>query len=157
MNSQSSWLAGQISSLADITREAKEGTPMILHAQRLRGPPCSTASPARLLVMLCDRLVLDVQRGRSRPSRPATTRTPTSQLMHAQEIVTELRGTLRVEAVGRRPGAGTLYDWLHSQLVAGQHQRTLALTEGCLDLVDEPRATPGAAARRWPDRRSLPA
>ena len=61
------------------------------------GGMTSTASPARLLIMLYDRLVLDLQRavelgdlgeflGAGR------------QLMHAQEIVLELQGSLKIDA-----------------------------------------------------------
>ena len=68
------------------------------------GGMTSTASPARLLIMLYDRLVLDLQRavelgdlgeflGAGR------------QLMHAQEIVLELQGSLRDRRLGRRRAA----------------------------------------------------
>ena len=77
----------------------------------------STASPARLLIMLYDRLVLDLQRavelgdlgeflGAGR------------QLMHAQEIVLELQGSLQASTPGTaRPQLSGIYAWLHSELV----------------------------------------
>ena len=94
----------------------------------------STASPERLLVMLCDRLVLDVQRAldaqrdRNHPEAHA-------QLVHAQEVVIHLRSTLRVEAWEGGPGLASLYDWLHNELIRANISKDVAVTEGCLSIV----------------------
>ena len=94
----------------------------------------STASPERLLVMLCDRLVLDVQRAieaqRDRDHMEAH-----SQLVHAQEVVIHLRSTLRVEAWEGGPGLASLYDWLHNELIRANISKDVAVTEGCLSIV----------------------
>ena len=94
----------------------------------------STASPERLLVMLCDRLVLDVQRAldaqRDRNHPEAHT-----QLVHAQEVVIHLRSTLRVEAWEGGPGLASLYDWLHNELIRANISKEPAVTEGCLSIV----------------------
>lgn len=94
----------------------------------------STASPERLLVMLCDRLVLDVQRAleaqRERNHPEAHT-----QLVHAQEVVIHLRSTLRVEAWQGGPGLASLYDWLHNELIRANVSKDPAVTEGCLSIV----------------------
>ena len=66
--------------------------------------------------MLCDRLVLDVQRGLE-AQRVGNVPEAHNQLVHAQEIVVHLRATLRVEAWDGGPGLASLYDWLHSQLI----------------------------------------
>ena len=94
----------------------------------------STASPERLLVMLCDRLVLDVQRAvdaqRERNHPEAHT-----QLVHAQEVVIHLRSTLRVEAWEGGPGLASLYDWLHNELIRANVTKDPGITEGCLSIV----------------------
>lgn len=96
----------------------------------------ATASPERLLVMLCDRLVLDVQRGLE-AQRTGDLPESHAQLVHAQEIVLHLRGTLDVEAWSGAPGLASLYDWLHTELVRANITKDTAVTEGCLSIVDQ--------------------
>lgn len=94
----------------------------------------STASPERLLVMLCERLVLDVQRAldaQQQRNHPEAH----NQLVHAQEIVIHLRSTLRVEAWDGGPGLASLYDWLHNELIRANISKDSAVTEGCLSIV----------------------
>ena len=100
----------------------------------------ATASPERLLVMLCDRLVLDVQRGVA-ALRGGTPGEAHSQLVHAQEVVTHLRSTLRVEGWDGGPGLASLYDWLHAQLVQANIRKDAALAEGCLSLAQDLAST----------------
>jgi flagellar protein FliS len=94
-----------------------------------------TASPERLLVMLCDRLVLDVQRGLE-AQRVGDIQEAHNQLVHAQEIVIHLRATLRVEAWDGGPGLASLYDWLHSQLIRANISKDPDVTAGCLSIVE---------------------
>jgi len=94
----------------------------------------ATASPERLLVMLCDRLVLDVQRGLD-ALRGNNLPEAHHQLIHAQEIVIHLRSTLKVEAWDGGPGLASLYDWLHNELVRANVSKDPAVAEGCLTIV----------------------
>jgi flagellar protein FliS len=94
----------------------------------------ATASPARLLVMLCDRLVLDVQRGLE-AQRVSNLPEAHNQLVHAQEIVIHLRSTLKVEAWDGGPGLASLYDWLHNELIKANITKDPKVTEGCLSIV----------------------
>ena len=96
----------------------------------------ATASPARLLVMLCDRLVLDVQRAVDAQQQRDLPEAH-NQLVHAQEIVIHLRATLRVEAWDGGPGLASLYDWLHNQLIKANVSKDVAITEGCLTIVTD--------------------
>ena len=105
----------------------------------------ATASPARLLVMLVDRLVLDVQRGLD-AQRAGQVQEAHNQLVHAQEILVHLRGTLKVEAWDGGPGLASLYDWLHAQLVQANLKKDPAMTEGCLSMVTDLADTWRAAA-----------
>ena len=104
-----------------------------------------TASPAQLLVMLCERLNLDVERAAEalRQGRPSDAH---AALLHAQEIVLELNASLKVDAWEGGPGLRAVYDFLHSQLVKANMRKDLAITESCLSLVAELRATWRAAA-----------
>jgi flagellar protein FliS len=95
----------------------------------------ATASPARLLVMLCDRLVLDVQRALD-AQRAGNHPESHNQLVHAQEIVIHLRSTLHVEAWDGGPGLASLYDWLHNELIRANITKDPTVTEGCLSIVD---------------------
>src|SRR3954462_9325926 len=82
----------------------------------------ATASPARLLVMLCDRLVLDLTRGLD-AQRSSDFETAHRELLHAQEIVLELRSSLRTEEWEGGPGLASLYDFLHQEMVRANVSR----------------------------------
>ena len=100
----------------------------------------ATASPARLLVMLCERLALDVSRGLDalRAGDHAATNT---HLVHAQDVVMELRTSLKVDAWDGGPALASIYDFLHLQLVRANVTKDQGLAEGCLALATELVAT----------------
>lgn len=100
----------------------------------------ATASPARLLVMLYERLVLDVRKAMTAQQQGDHAEAHT-QLLHAQDIVLELRATLDVDAWEGGPGLASIYDFLHLQLVRANIGRDAATTEGCLRLVEDLCAT----------------
>lgn len=104
-----------------------------------------TASPAQLLVMLCERLNLDVERAAEalRQGRPGDAHAP---LLHAQEIVLELNASLKVDVWEGGPALASIYAFLHSQLVKANMGKDLTITESCLPLVAELRDTWRAAA-----------
>jgi flagellar secretion chaperone FliS len=95
----------------------------------------TTANPQRLLVMLYDRLLLDVQRGLA-AQRAADHAAAYPHLIHAQDILTELRGTLRVDAWEGGPALASLYDWLLTQLVRANVSRDAEVTAECLPVVE---------------------
>jgi len=81
-----------------------------------QGNAVATASPARLLVMLFERLVLDVERGQAAlltGRRDEMNR----QFVHAQAILTELQSTLEVDAMPGGPEMLALYDYVQRQLI----------------------------------------
>lgn len=100
------------------------------------GASVSTASPARLLTMLCERLVLDVTRGRNAQADGDHAEAH-RQLVHAQEIVLELRMSLQVDAWDGGAQLASIYDFLHSELIRANISKDLARTEGCLRLVTD--------------------
>ncbi|QWZ08483.1 flagellar protein FliS [Nocardioides panacis] len=99
------------------------------------GGMTSTASPARLLIMLYDRLVLDLQRAIELGDAGEFLGAG-RQLMHAQEIVLELQGSLRIDAWDGAAGLSGIYSWLHSEMVRANVQRDVAATRACLALVE---------------------
>jgi flagellar protein FliS len=76
----------------------------------------ATAPPSRLLVMLYDRLVLDLMiAGQS--LEQGDRQTASGRIMHAQEIIMELRTTLDTSAWSGGPALAALYSYLITELV----------------------------------------
>lgn len=98
------------------------------------GQMVSTASPARLLVMLYDRLVLDIQRA-AEAQQAGDFATASQQLLHAQEIVLELHSSLRQDVWDGAANLASIYTFLHSELVRANVQRNVEVTESCLEIV----------------------
>jgi flagellar secretion chaperone FliS len=100
----------------------------------------STASPSQLLVMLYERLVLDVERAVDalRRGEPSQAHAP---LLHAQEIVLELNASLKVDAWEGAAGLASLYSYVHGELVKANMHKDLKVTEFCLHIVSTLRDT----------------
>ncbi|MCW2772615.1 MAG: flagellar protein FliS [Nocardioides sp.] len=100
----------------------------------------STATPSQLLVMLYDRLTLDLQRASDalRNGQPSGAHEP---LLHAQEIVLELNASLKVDAWDGAANLASLYDYLHSELVRANLAKDLTITDFCLHVVSNLRDT----------------
>ena len=96
----------------------------------------ATASPARLLVMLFDRLVLDVQRGLDAQRRGDFEDTH-RHLTHAQDIVMELQSSLKADEFRGGYDLAALYGFLHRQLVMANIRKDAALTDEVLTLVTD--------------------
>lgn len=96
----------------------------------------ATASPARLLVMVYERLVLDCRRALN--AQGAGDHAAAHQhLLHAQDVVMELHSSLKVDLWEGGPAMASLYDYLHAQLVQANVKRDPGLTEECLDLATD--------------------
>ena len=96
----------------------------------------ATASPARLLVMLFDRLVLDVQRGLE-AQRAGDFQEMHEQLTHAQDIVMELQSSLKADDFKGGYDLAALYGFLHRQLVMANVRRDSTITDDVLRLVTD--------------------
>jgi flagellar protein FliS len=96
----------------------------------------ATADPVRLLVMLCDRLVLDVQRGLS-AQQAGDRQEAHTQLVHAQAIVFELRASLRTDGFEGGEQLAAVYDHLDQQLVTANIRQDQESTRHCLVLVQQ--------------------
>jgi flagellar protein FliS len=100
-----------------------------------------TASPARLLTMLADRLVLDVERG-AHALAEGRRADATQHLAHAQDIVTELAASLDVDAWEGGEQLLAIYTWLMTELLAASTSGDAARVDGCRSIV-------GELARTW--------
>ncbi|MGZ4437609.1 MAG: flagellar export chaperone FliS [Nocardioidaceae bacterium] len=99
------------------------------------GQSVGTASPARLLVMLYDRLVLDVSRA-IEAQEASDVMTANTNLIHAQEIVLELRTSLKLDAWEGAERLASIYAWLHGELVRANIRKDVAITRDCLAIVE---------------------
>jgi flagellar secretion chaperone FliS len=95
----------------------------------------ATASPQQLLVMLYDRLALDLERGEDALVR-GDRETAGEQLKHAQEIVLELRATLKVEVWEGGPRLAALYVWLVGELIQANLKGDVRRVRDCRKVVE---------------------
>jgi flagellar protein FliS len=109
----------------------------------------STASPARLLTMLYDRLVRDLLLAESALERRAI-EAAHHELVHAQAIITELRTNLDVDAWEGGPGLAALYDFLLGELVAANVEKNGARVTSCREIVEPLRDAWHEAANALP-------
>jgi flagellar protein FliS len=95
----------------------------------------NTASPARLLIMLYDRLILDLMHGEE-ALRNEDRVLANEKITHAQEIVLELRVTLDVEAWDGAPGLASLYGFVLTELIGANIQRDADRVASCRSLLE---------------------
>ena len=110
----------------------------------------STASPGKLLVMLYDRLVLDLAQGEE-ALRTGDRDMAAERITHAQEIILELRTTLDVDAWEGGPGLAALYGFLLTELIQANIKRNADQVASCRALIEPLRdAWRGAAGAVGP-------
>jgi flagellar protein FliS len=100
----------------------------------------ATASPAKLLMMLFDRLLLDLTRGEQAlldDNRPEAN----TQLKHAQDIVSELHMSLDLDAWDGAAGLGQLYTYVVTELVNANVQGDATRVVACRSLLEPLRDT----------------
>ncbi|MFC7528107.1 flagellar export chaperone FliS [Actinoplanes sp. GCM10030250] len=95
----------------------------------------NTASPAKLLIMLYDRLLLDLRHGEE-ALRADERETANDRLNHAQEIVLELRVSLDMEAWDGAPGLANLYGFILTELIGANIKRDPDRVAGCRKLLE---------------------
>jgi flagellar protein FliS len=112
---------------------------------RYMGDTVATASPQQLLVMLYDRLALDLERAEQAlvdKDRTSAHR----ELMHAQEIVIELRASLNVEVWDGGPRLAALYAWLLGEFIQANLKGDVRRVRDCRKVVEPLRDAWRAAA-----------
>jgi flagellar protein FliS len=102
---------------------------------RYLGDQITTASPQRLLVMLYDRLALDLERA-EHALADGDRAGADEQLQHAQEIVLELQASLRVEIWDGGPRLAALYAWLLAELVRANVKGNARIVADCRKIVE---------------------
>jgi flagellar protein FliS len=102
---------------------------------RYVGDAVTTASPQRLLVMLYDRLALDLERALTALG-DGDRQAAGVQLQHAQDIVLELQASLRVDAWEGGPRLAALYTWLLTELVQANVRGDRNRVASCLQVVE---------------------
>ena len=93
------------------------------------------ASPGKLLVMLYDRLVLDLAQAEE-ALRAEDRERAADRLTHAQEIILELRTTLDLDAWDGAPGLANLYGFLLTELIGANVRRDADRVAACRGLVE---------------------
>ncbi len=95
----------------------------------------STASPGKLLIMLYDRLVMDLFQGEE-ALRNGDREQANDKINHAQEIILELRATLDVDAWAGAVGLASLYGFLLTELIQANIKRDADKVASCRGLVE---------------------
>jgi flagellar protein FliS len=95
----------------------------------------NTASPGKLLVMLYDRLVMDLMQGEE-ALRAGDREKAGDKITHAQEIILELRTTLDVDAWDGGPGLAGLYGFLLTELIGANIRRDVDRVAACRGLIE---------------------
>jgi flagellar protein FliS len=95
----------------------------------------NTASPAKLLLMLYDRLVLDLMQAEE-SLRKDEREGAHERITHAQEIVIELRTSLDVDAWSGAPALANLYAFLLTELIGANIARDADRVASCRTLVE---------------------
>ncbi|GAA3335665.1 flagellar export chaperone FliS [Amorphoplanes nipponensis] len=108
--------------------------------ERYLADVAATASPAKLLLMLFDRLVVDLARGEealTAGNRPDAN----THLKHAQDIVTELHVSLNMDAWDGAAGLAALYTFVETELVNANVQGDVAKVSAVRGLMEPLRDT----------------
>lgn len=99
-----------------------------------------SATPVRLLTMLYDRLLLDLNRAET--AQLAQDWAASSEnLLHAQAIVSELTTSLNVEAWDGGEGLFALYTYVSTAMIGANTHRDAARTRECIELLEPLRQT----------------
>lgn len=107
---------------------------------RYRTDAVATMSPARLVVALYDRLVLDLNRAIAAVGANDVTAAHAT-LVHAQDVVSELHDALDVTAWAPAQALADLYRFVHSELVAANLTKDVARMQNALRVVEPLRDT----------------
>jgi flagellar protein FliS len=107
----------------------------------------STVSPAKLVLMLYDRLVRDLVEAEEAIGAGSLA-DASDKLLHAQDIVMELHSGLKPELWSGGPGLANLYLWLHGELIAANVAKDAKKVAGARKLVEPLRDAWHEAARQ---------
>ena len=112
-----------------------------------RNNSVQTASPAKVLTMLYDRLVLDLVNAETALKRGDLSEV-NSELGHAQDIVSELSSSLKVETWSGGPALQQIYQFVLRELISANVTKDLQKVQECRSLIEPLRDTWHEAARQ---------
>lgn len=95
----------------------------------------NTASPGTLLLMLYERLIRDLLQGEE-AIRAGDREKASEMLIHAQEIILELRTTLDVESWAGAPGLASLYGFVLTELIGANVSQDADKVVSCRALLE---------------------
>ena len=102
---------------------------------RYLGDAVATSSPQQVLVMLYDRLALDLERAQKAVAA-GQRQVANDELQHAQAIVLELLSSLQVDAWEGGPRLASLYNWLLNELVQANIKADTNRISACRQVVE---------------------
>ncbi|MFC3298259.1 flagellar export chaperone FliS [Arthrobacter agilis] len=105
-----------------------------------------SATPAGLLTMLYDRLLLDLARAGA-AQESADWAVASENLLHAQDIVAELMSSLRTDVWDGAAGLLSIYTYVRQTLVGANVGRDRTKTAECADILEPLRLAWHEAAR----------
>jgi flagellar protein FliS len=120
--------------------------------QRYRDDAVLSAPPERLVTLLYDRLLLDIERGEA-AQRAEDWTEANAQLQHAQAIVSELTSSL-TDDWNSSAGLRSLYVFLSQTLIGANIGRDPERTRACHGIVAPLREAWHEAARTVAETRS---
>ncbi|MDQ2648499.1 MAG: flagellar protein FliS [Actinomycetota bacterium] len=106
----------------------------------------NTAPPERLLLLLWDRLLVDLDVADD-ALHQGDLHAASERLIHAQDIVFELRNTLRVDVWDGASALARLYEFVEQRLVAANVQKDRRVVAECRSLLVPLHEAFHAAAR----------
>lgn len=108
-----------------------------------------TATPAHLLTMLYDRLLLDLHRAEA-AQEAEDWQTGSENLLHAQDIIAELSSSLDLDAWDGADALLGVYNFVARALIYANTHRDIASTQLCVTLIEPLRQSWHEAARAIP-------
>ena len=108
-----------------------------------------SATPVRLLTMLYDRLLLDLNRAEV-AQEGQDWQVASNNLIHAQAIVSELSTSLNIDAWDGGEGLFALYTYVSTAMMGANTNRDPARTRECIALLEPLRQTWHEAAEMLP-------
>ncbi|KFF61082.1 flagellar protein FliS [Cryobacterium sp. MLB-32] len=108
-----------------------------------------SATPVRLLTMLYDRLLLDLNRAEA-AQVDENWGVASENLLHAQAIISELTTSLNVDAWNGGEGLFALYTYVSTALMRANTHRDVARTQESIALLEPLRLTWHEAAASLP-------
>ncbi|MEO5983201.1 MAG: flagellar export chaperone FliS [Pedococcus sp.] len=103
--------------------------------RRYNGDAVTTASPNRLVVMLYDRLLKDLNTAFTAVNS-GSIESAHRALLHAQDIIVELSGSLDLDMWPEGAQLKALYDYLTDRLVQANVTKDPGLVAECLEIIE---------------------